>query len=1083
MTALGDFFRAHPVDDVLRLVDIDPLLIAPSDTADATVWISNTLEVIAGARTPSAAIRELLREGRSADALRLTASSRRRGVILDDDVVAQAEEGWQRILTELESTTAITCKTLERVDQGELDSDGRALAQMIADDLRAGAVASTLRSPDDVDAALRRLKDVRGLASEAEGLLAEAESAAVRNREAVAEVARNAFETLLGNLLGRDHSLAAGAAVAIAALPQLVRERAISILEEVAAGRMDHPVFQALAAAPRPATNRPPRARRLAGSTTVPVMKRDLSGPSRVLLESATLQVAPLETQFDVQRASEAAGQLRGRRRAALWLSYAKATPDPALGALAMGRGLLAGGWHYLSELDQPRMAGMCLVDAVSALSDASEHRGDQDVERAVVALIAAQGGASTFGAASAGSASIGGWLDEPGLLFDWMRRERLLGLLGNVWARAPEGTDRAIYDVALAHLGDERQLASVCACAVLNVERLTYDPERVLRRLQGLLAPAHPSEAQLDALGKLSNELAAQGRGRVPPDAAFRIIRSLQALESALSALPRDTAAPVEEVLERLPGIVRERVDVKEGPVRSRLTVGMLAQVLYPDERASELRLPLVVRNAEDGGLASDIHIHFSIDAADASRATTVGAQEKPVPTLEPGAAEEVSFYLDVDKQVLQTAVSLRFRVQLKRGIEVLADTALAVAVRPSPRRDRSSPYSPGVAVEGDAFVGREKQVKQLTDALLNDDAVRVPVVTGIRRIGKTSILFHVRDHHDIARRYVVEYLSLDSRPDSDTSEHFLIYLAERIRGALGPHLSQGAHLPFSRAEFREDPYAAFDHFCAEIDRLRPAKRLLLVMDEFDKIVSVARASEERQRTANRPLRPNETLQPEIFGSLRKLILTSRSVRVMIAGLPALLRLGHENRLFGLLTPVPTRSFSREEADRIIDVSKDCFSIQPSARESILRLTGMQPYLLQVLCHELFVYMLDSGRDSVTERDVHHVVEETILPHQTYFADYEKLIGPEQVPLLRAIARVHRDAPRSRLFASIGEIVRELRRSGENFTEDEVSAQLAELEAEDRPLVVRPDNSRTRFRLAIGLLGEFLLKMEHVEG
>jgi len=322
---------------------------------------------------------------------------------------------------------------------------------------------------------------------------------------------------------------------------------------------------------------------------------------------------------------------------------------------------------------------------------------------------------------------------------------------------------------------------------------------------------------------------------------------------------------------------------------------------------------------------------------------------------------------------------------------------------------------------------------------------------------------------------RTLPTYWSLEDLPNTETSTKFLQRTASKIREALSSVVSQHQinALPFSREGFRADPYSAFEEFCSAIEAVGPPRGVLLILDEFDKLLSIAHATRERQESAVAPFSHDEALQPEVFGALRKMIMGGRVIRVVVAGLPRLTRQSYDERFFGTLEPVPVAGFTDDEAKRVIAAASGTMRLLDDAERELLRATGAQPYLLQVVCHALFCAMISEGRDLVTLGDVRDVIDREVLPNQTYFTDFLSLLDEQKRRVVRALARLHREAP-WRGFVSVGDIERELEAEGR--AENDVLAVLEELKTDERPLVERAPNNLTRFRLKIGLIGDQLL-------
>ena len=256
---------------------------------------------------------------------------------------------------------------------------------------------------------------------------------------------------------------------------------------------------------------------------------------------------------------------------------------------------------------------------------------------------------------------------------------------------------------------------------------------------------------------------------------------------------------------------------------------------------------------------------------------------------------------------------VQIKLREKVHRSVH-------RIPIRPTSRDSYESPYQPGVAVTGQHFIGRQKELKAVLGSITGTGGLRPVLVHGIRRIGKSSILKRTKDDADVRRSYFPVYWSPEDRSLTDNSVDFLRVLTEKIRTSLPEEVRQRDE--FHRQDFRDDPFAGFERFMLSFNSLRLGKRILLLLDEVDKVYAIIEAGRARAQSGSTP-RPQEAVLPEVFGALRKCMMEHQCLNVVFAGLPVSLRkISYEDRLFGLLDSVPVGPFTEEDANAVIDAS-----------------------------------------------------------------------------------------------------------------------------------------------------------------
>lgn len=1056
--------------DAAALADVDPELFeleAPRP-GDQIHWLREVISFIAEDLTHDKVIARRLREGRTTAALRFAAQSMARGFEPSADTDRELDLAWTELRAQAERSRRLVHQALTRVSPDAPAST--AAARRYAEPLEMLRLPDGRpRKLDEVDSALTTLDAVRRIGENVDALVVAAGHEADDFRRRLREAAVTAVGQLMDRLLP-DRETSERTSALLRAVPELILSRRLEELERLAVEDVSEDFFRQIAAsAARPPSVHPPPVG-LSPSTERAHLPVQLSLTSRALLESVRDAERPLDGAKDlatIERDVER-GVPEDAWRA--WLAVAKSSGDEAVRLRALGEGLFHAGRFYFLQQGQVRLATMCLRDALVCLARGRATAPSPSVERTIAGLLA-----STAAAIVRPVKESGVWWDRPEACFAWIASTNRFDLVARLWAEtSDDAAANEVFGVASAMLGPRPQLHAACARELVTTQRLRSDPDLVIHRIKQLVAPAGATLDLDVALDDLARELGALRAERAP---SAQIARLMARIVEYFKALRSDTTAPIPTLLDVLPEAVRPLVAVLRPGATPTFKVLERAGVFFPNETSGELHLPLLVHSMEDGAPAEDLFLEISaVNELQGSHRVKIEDSEIPLGYLDPGDEVERRVRIYVPPELVADAIATRFRVKVRQGAAALTDTVLTVPLRGHTRRGARSPYNTGTSVRGDQFFGREIERGKILDALLGDDVQRTPLVVGIRRIGKTSLLKFVQDSDDVQRRYHPVYYSPEDRPTSTTAAGMLRILAERIREGV-PREAWKA-LDFHREAFRDgDPYDAFEAFCASLDRIALQRRVLLILDEFDRLLELARAGERQQEAAGKPLGPHEVFQNEIFGALRKLVLSGGNVSLIIAGLPALLHAGYRDRLFGLLLPVHIRSLRPEDARKILDASQNVMHFAPNAVDRIFLATGLQPYLLQLTCHFLFARLVQGGRELVTASDVDEVIEEDILPNESYFADYRSLVEDRTVDLLRAMHRALRVAGKRR-FVSVQEIAHELGRGASSVRLEELRVGLDELSDDirhERPLVARAPNAPGRYRLSIGMLGDHL--------
>ncbi|MEI6777581.1 MAG: HAMP domain-containing protein [Chloroflexales bacterium] len=261
-------------------------------------------------------------------------------------------------------------------------------------------------------------------------------------------------------------------------------------------------------------------------------------------------------------------------------------------------------------------------------------------------------------------------------------------------------------------------------------------------------------------------------------------------------------------------------------------------------------------------------------------------------------------------------------------------------------------NPYVAGNPVYGDLFVGREDILRRLNELWSGSEQRPSVILYGHRRMGKSSILRNLTGQLEVGT-IVINY-NLQRIGLVENASDLLYTLAEEIHRSLPIEVLTVIEEPDEGRFFQRNPYTAFEQYLHRIDASRGNMRLILAIDEFEKI--------EEWIIAGR-------LEPQLLDSLRGMIQTYPWFVLALAGLHTLEEMTHNywNPLFGSVSAIPVSFLSLEGARRLITQPTLDFSLNytPDAIEQVITLTNGQPYLIQLIGHALVSYF---NRQTISE-------------------------------------------------------------------------------------------------------------------
>lgn len=317
---------------------------------------------------------------------------------------------------------------------------------------------------------------------------------------------------------------------------------------------------------------------------------------------------------------------------------------------------------------------------------------------------------------------------------------------------------------------------------------------------------------------------------------------------------------------------------------------------------------------------------------------------------------------------------------------------------------------YTPSPIKDARLFKGRENEIGAIIHCLLGP---RNPVVLyGLQRIGKTSLLYHLRDYKSQDYRLIPAHINFPTL--SHTSDAaFWESLAHKIHHQLDGAMRGKVTWKTFSARHKDYAFSDFKSWLEMVCTSLNGRYLLLLMDELNTLDErwepsmACRISDQIKDLIedNLPLAfvisVQESLYHEIFsGENENRLIASRQV----------LRRG---------TPIHLTHLSREAAERLVrEPLGEQLDYSNEAVERILSLTDCHPYYLQRLLYQIVLLAKKQGpaKIQVNLNDIDQAQQALLANGNTLFShNFDELyyrnrrISDCTQALLKAIAQASR--------------------------------------------------------------------------
>ena len=473
-----------------------------------------------------------------------------------------------------------------------------------------------------------------------------------------------------------------------------------------------------------------------------------------------------------------------------------------------------------------------------------------------------------------------------------------------------------------------------------------------------------------------------------------------------------------------------------------------------------------------------------------EASTIPNVGGEDTAY--LAAGAKLNVPIRIPSDAPIGFYRFKVHWGCALLNGSQTKGRIPLAVDVRASPPAGRvreigSSPYIVGNPIDRkEMLFGREAAIEEICRQLRSDSQANVVLLEGNRRTGKTSILKRLQDP-EVLPDWITVNCSLQggeghaSKAGLPTNAVFRLMARDIGRAAHAAGVRvwlPDVDAPDPRKPFRvafvkalrrafsgDPPFETFELFLQTVIEAARPRRILLMLDEFDKLQEGIDA---------------EVTSPQVPENIRYLLHTYPEFSAILAGSRRIKRLREEywSALFGFGHRVPVSGLQLEDARLLVTQPVDGRLVYvPEARDLVVGLCARQPFLIQSLCNRIFESAARSKRRTITVDDV-NTAAEAMTEDNEHFRTMWGYAGTERRRFLLALCRDLGD----RAPITLDLLERSLRRHGVHLRRGERLGDDLEFLRELELIELRGTSGGSAYRLAIPLMAAWIGRNEDFE-
>ena len=360
-------------------------------------------------------------------------------------------------------------------------------------------------------------------------------------------------------------------------------------------------------------------------------------------------------------------------------------------------------------------------------------------------------------------------------------------------------------------------------------------------------------------------------------------------------------------------------------------------------------------------------------------------------------------------------------------------------------------NPYSRLPVHEDAMFFGRAYERARVVECL----RTRQPSVwlIGQKRVGKTSLLLHLRDHFLPGRGFAPVFIDFQLMGHPTRTNVFF-----EVASAVHSSLSAEARLAEAGAPLRSlfdgDPARQLIDYLTSVQSLLGSRRLVLLMDEFSRLTDAYLHGQLDGSFFDRWRAMMHTTQRA--GIAYVVVMQQQTCDTLLQYLA-----DHPDdpswRLMDVGQRLHLRPLQEEDVRRLIEwPMRNHLEYAPAIVDRVASLTGGSPFLIQAFCHNLVMHMARQQRQLVTHDDLDTIQREFMQPQEHTFAHMTELMRGISNRVAATVAQLAAEQPDSQVSWA------QLSAALPNVAPDSLRTSLRTLSEQD--VLVQPAPDRWQF-------------------
>lgn len=386
--------------------------------------------------------------------------------------------------------------------------------------------------------------------------------------------------------------------------------------------------------------------------------------------------------------------------------------------------------------------------------------------------------------------------------------------------------------------------------------------------------------------------------------------------------------------------------------------------------------------------GLAENIQV--ALQEFDLGK--VLGNKEYQIPMIHPKKSKAISIAVQFDHEgEFELSFNISYVDVQGKSTQLQESFIIKVENESKPFEDITDRYQPSVVTKTEDFFGRQDIIQRIHKNVSGGDYDKVVIIHGLRRVGKTSILYYLNE--TISDNLIPVFIDMQGL-DNVESMAELIYF--QFIDAIHHTFKSREGIILDMPDYEYFQVATMKKFYRYLDQLEEylnGRKILFMIDEFEGLIKAVN---------------NNKVDESIFAGFRHMMQHRNDCRFIIVGADKIVDMitDYASAIFSISLNIPVNFLELPDARKMIVSMTPEVRFTDTSLDRILELTNGHPYYTKILCSNVIQELNKQKRTTVYLNDVDKATNTVVtMTHGDYFKFLWDMFDPVEKLVVSYIA------------------------------------------------------------------------------